>query len=235
MEHVSITPRTARAIATAAALLLGLSSCGGTPPDPASLLRQAKAAVDAADSVHFKLTSTNAKGGGALITGGEGDMRRPSGFAGTLDVSISGLAVGVQIVSYNGTFYVKLPTDSIFSTANPSDYGFGDPAKLLDRDSGLSSLLVLCKSTTLADSDRYNNEELDEVTCSLPGAQVGELLTTADPSKQVSARFGISPSSHQLRRVVLNGPFFSATAMSTFTVVLDDYGENVTVTPPATR
>src|SRR5947209_6720737 len=109
MEHVSITLRAARAVIGAVAMVA--LSCGSPPPDAATLLRQAKATVDGANSVHFKLTSSDVKGGGPLITGGEGDMRRPSGFAGTLDVTVSGLAVGVQIVSYNGTFYVRLPTD----------------------------------------------------------------------------------------------------------------------------
>jgi lipoprotein LprG len=35
-----------------------------------------------------------------------------------------------------------------------------------------------------------------------------------------------------LRKVVLNGPFYSASKRSTFTLVLDKYGENVSITPP---
>ncbi len=106
---------------------------------------------------------------------------------------------------------------------------------LLDTRTGLSSLLLLCDAPSLADGDRYNGELLDEVRCSLPGKQVAALLTSADPTRRVSATFGIVPDTMQLRRVVLTGPFFSTTQNSTFTVVLDSYGENVTVTPPATR
>jgi len=220
----------------AAACLAALAffACGSAEPDVNTLLRDAKATIDGAKSAHFKLTSSNATGSGALITGGEGDMQRPAGFAGTLDVTVSGFAVGVQIVSYNGTFYVKLPTDAGFTKADPSEYGFGDPAKLLDKQRGLSSLLLQCSGAHRADSDRYKNEQLDEVKCSLPGKQVGDLLTSADPSQPVAATLGIDPDSHQLRRAVLTGPFFSRTARSSFTVVLDDYGENVTVTAPAT-
>jgi len=49
----------------------------------------------------------------------------------------------------------------------------------------------------------------------------------------VQATIGVNASSHQLRRIVLVGPFFEKAHSSTFTLVLDRYGENVTITPPA--
>ena len=75
--------------------------------------------------------------------------------------------------------------------------------------------------------------ELDEIGCSVPGTLVASLLTSADPSKPVQATVGVDATSHQLRRVALVGPFFDKAQSSTFTVVLDNYGENVTITPPA--
>ncbi len=49
----------------------------------------------------------------------------------------------------------------------------------------------------------------------------------------MQATIGLDAASHQLRRVALVGPFFDKAHASTFTVVLDKYGENVTITPPA--
>jgi lipoprotein LprG len=224
--------RVLAAFATPTIFTVLLAACGA-PADAGALLRQAKASIDSTRTLHFHLSSSNVQGSGPLITGGEGDAQRPAGFAGTLDVGVAGLAVGLQVVSVDGTFYVKLPTASAFSVADPSKYGFGDPGKLLDPASGLSSLLLQCRAASVAGTDRYNGEELDEVSCRLPGTRVASLLASADPSQAVSATFGIDPDNHQVRRVVLTGPFFSKTAKSTFTVVLDDYGENVTVTPPA--
>jgi lipoprotein LprG len=40
------------------------------------------------------------------------------------------------------------------------------------------------------------------------------------------------PGSHQVRRVVLTGPFFDAHQSSTYTLILDRYGETVQITPP---
>ncbi len=197
------------------------------------MLRQAKQAIDATPSLHFTLTSTGASGTGTLITGGEGDAHRPDQFRGTLKVLQSGFGVTVHILSTGGRFLVELPFTTTYEQTDPSKYGFGDPATLLDPDKGLSSLLVNTLSASMADRDRFNGEELDEVDVSLPGDRVAALLTSADRSKPVKGRIGIDSGNHQIRRVVLTGPFFDARKDSTFTLVLDNYGENVTITPPA--
>lgn len=211
-----------------------LSGCGTTPADPAQLLRDAKKSVDSASSLHFTLTSENVTGAGPLITGGEGDARRPDGFTGSLAVIVSGFTVSIDVVSIGGVFYARTPLGSGgFAKADPSTYGFGDPGKLLDPNSGLSSLLAICTGAANRDADRLNGEQLNEVGCSIPGAPVAALLTSADPSQAVQATIGVASSNSQLRRVVLVGPFFDRAHPSTFTVVLDKYGENVSVTPPA--
>jgi hypothetical protein len=159
-------------------------------------------------------------------------MKRPASMSGTLQVSIYGLALSVPVVSVGGTFSVKLPTSSSFTAANPADYGFADPARLIDPNDGLSSLLLKCSSAQVESDDRYNGEALHEIGCTLPGAAVAALLTSAAPSKTVAATFGIDTSTDQVRRVVLTGPFVSATSNSTYTLILANYGENVSVTPP---
>jgi len=221
------------AVATTASLLT-LSGCGSPSINATSLLEHTKHVLDDTQSFHFSLSSANVSGSGPLLTAGSGDMQRPASMSGTLQVSADGLAFGVPVVSVGGTFYVKLPTDSGFTAANPGDYGFADPAKLIDPDNGLSSLLLRCQSPQVESDDRYNGEALHEIGCTLPGTAVAALLTSADPSKTVAATFGIDTGSDQLRRVVLTGPFVSKTNNSTYTLIISNYGENVSVTPPAT-
>jgi lipoprotein LprG len=226
--------RFASRVLTAGATLALLSSCGTSPPDPAQLLRDAKQSVDSAPSLHFTLSSANVSSSGTSITGGEGVARRPDGFAGTLTVSLGGLPINVDVVSIGGVFYARTPLGSGgFDKTDPSKYGFGDPGKLLDPSNGLSSLLSMCASPSNRDGDRLNGEQLDEVACAMPGARVAALLTSADPSQPVQATVGVDSASHQLRRVVMTGPFFDKVHPSTFTVVLDNYGQNVSITPPA--
>jgi hypothetical protein len=221
-----------RLLGTTAALAV-LAGCGTAPVDPAQLLRDAKQSIDSASAVHFTLTSQNVTGAGPLITGGDGDARRPNSFAGSLSVIAAGFSLNVGVVSTGGVFYAKTPLSSGYARTNPATYGFGDPAQLLDPNHGLSSLLAVCTGPTNRDADRLNGEQLDEVGCSLPGPRVAALLTSADPAKPVQATIGVDASTHQLRRVALVGPFFDKSQPSTFTVVLDRYGENVTITPPA--
>jgi lipoprotein LprG len=217
----------------AAALLLAIAGCGSPQANPTQLLAEAKAKLDSTSALHFELTSSDVQGTGPLITGGSGDAQRPDRFSGRLSVELGGFAVSVEVVSVNGTFYVKLPTDTGFTPADPSAYGFGDPALFLDPHRGLSSLLLMCSSSSVGDDDRYNGELLHEVSCTLPGRPVASLLTSADPGQDVAATFGIDSGNTQLRRVVLTGPFFSKSKRSTFMLVLDKYGENVSIVAPA--
>jgi lipoprotein LprG len=222
------------AVSTAVLLLSACGSSNGTPSlDAVKLLKTAKGVLDSASSFHFVLTSADVSGSGTELTGGSGDMKRPDSMSGTLQVSIYGLALNVPVVSIGGVFSVKLPTGGGFTSANPIDYGFADPATLIDPNTGLSSLLLKCESPQVESDDRYNGEALHEIGCSLPGSAVAALLTSADASKSVAATFGIDTSTNQLRRVVLTGPFVSASNTNTsYTLVLTNYGENVSVTPP---
>jgi lipoprotein LprG len=218
-------------VALAISPVVSMTACGSPPPDPATLLREAKSFVDSAKSVHFQLSSKNAVGAGPVITGGSGDLLRPDNFSGTLSVTLAGFAVDIDVVSARGKLFVKLPTDSAFTPASAADYGFADPANLIDQQHGVSSLLLMCASTSSGGDDDFNGERLHEVGCTLPGHAVAALLTDADPAQGVAATFGIT-TDNQLRKVVLNGPFYSKTKSSTFTLVLDEYGENVAISPP---
>jgi lipoprotein LprG len=232
LRHRIATPRLIAALLAASAA--ALASCGGPPPNPSTLLSQAKQRFDSAPSAHFQLSSSGAPGIGTMIVGGEGDIKRPDSFQGTLHVSAGGFNVDVQVVSVGSAFYVRDPLTGRFGKTNPAAYGFGNPAQLISPQNGLSSLVLLCQATTLRSDDRYNGEQLHEVGCSLPGQAVASLLTSAAPSQPVAATFGIDTSSGQLRRVVLTGPFYSATTPSTYTLVVANYGENVSITlPPA--
>jgi len=211
-----------------------LAGCGAPSINATAQLEHTKMVLDDARSFHFTLSSTNVSGSGPLLTAGHGDMLRPASMSGALQVTIYGLALSVPVVSVGNTFWVKLPTDPSYTAANPGDYGFANPAELIDPDHGLSSLLLRCQSPKVESDTLYNGETLHEIGCTLPGSAVAALLTSADPSKPVDGTFGIDAGSSQLRQVVLTGPFVSKTSDSTYTLILANYGENVSVTPPPT-
>jgi len=217
-------------------VVAAVSGCGSSKQyetDPRAVLVEAKRVLDNAPAVHFALTSTSAQGTGTLITGADGDAHRPDGFRGTLTVVQSGFNVTVHIISAQGYFFVQLPFTSSYEPTDPSKYGFGNPATLLDPNLGLSSLLTSAATAKMSDRDLLNGEELYEVDVTLPGDRVAALLTSADKTQAVTGRIGVDTGNHQIRRVVLTGPFFDKARTSTYTLVLDKYGENVSITPPA--
>lgn len=220
---------------SALAIGVTLGACGSSPSNSlsaAALIAHARAMLDAAPSAHFTLTSSGPTGTGTALLGGSGHMQRPASFTGSLKVDVNGFTVTVDAVSVNGTFYVRDPLTGSFDRADPSAYGFSDPSGLMNPNTGLSTLLTQCHDPRSADDDRLNGVLLHEVSCSLPGKAVASLLPDAAPDQAVSATIGIAADSGQLRRVTLTGPF-NTTSPSTFTLVLDSYGENVRITPPA--
>lgn len=216
-----------------------LAACGGSSPqrpsDPRQELRQAKQVIDGSSAVHFELSSSGTVPSTTPeVTGGSGDAVRPSQFQGLFKVLESGLTLDVNVVSVNHTFWAKLVITG-WQQVNPSNYGFADPGTFLDPNHGLSNLLVTTKTASYAASDRLpgTGEQLDEIDATLPGPEVAALLTSADPNADVHAVFGIDPSTHQMRRVVLTGPFWAKGVNSTYTVIATNYGENVQITPPS--
>jgi lipoprotein LprG len=218
-----------------ATLLTGACGGGGsTPPkaDAQALLHQAKATVDATQSVHFTLTSQGVSTGGTTITGGEGDLARPDQLQGTFTVSLHGLNANVKVVSKGGVFAAQLPFQSNYSPVDPSAFGLKDPTQLLNPDHGLSNLLTAGTGAQVTGQERVAGELLYEVTSTVPGSAI-PVLPDANPSQPVTMVTAINPHNYQVRQLALTGPFTSSSD-STYAVTLTNYNEPVTVTlPPA--
>ncbi len=223
-----------RRLAALAGLAIAIAACGYSGPSAAALLQKAKATFDQTTSFHLQLSSQDTPGTGLELTAAEGDALRPDGFTGTLTIEEAGLPLAVKVVSTGGGFYVELPFSDDFTKANPAQYGFADPGQLLNPSTGVSTLLTAAENPSIGSSTRYNGELLQQVDATLPGTEVASLLVDAQPSQKVTAVFSIDTSTYQVREVDLTGPLFEAGHQSTFHVVLDNYGENVSITPPAT-
>ena len=224
---------------TTAALLLTalvLAGCGGGSSDEsaADLLARAKTTLDDAASVHFVLTSDGAPAGGNALLGGEGDIARPASFSGTLQVQAFGSSIDAEVISVDGTVYAQLPLTTGYSVVDPATLGVGDPGALIDPDTGISQLLTAAQSPELGDESRVDGEVVREVTGTLPGDLVADLLTSEDPAQDVTAVFSVATDSGELRQVELTGPFFSADDTGSYTIVLSDFGADVSITAPPT-
>jgi hypothetical protein len=236
--------RTALAVLTAAALLgpTTLAACtkgGGAPAptgsatkDAAATLAEAKQKLDAAPALHFTVASQGTAGTTTALTGAEGDVARPDKFSGTLSAKAAGQTLNVKVVSVGGTVWAQL-FGATWVKVNPAQFGLHDPGTLLAAKGGLGDLLADAQNPRFGGEKRRGQEVLREVDAQIPGATVARVLTTADASKPVPAVFGVDEATGQLREATLTGPFFSSARQSTYTVVLDRYGEQVDIRAPA--
>jgi len=229
-----ISPSPLRLSTVALVGLLLAAGCGSRTyeTDARKILDEAKATVDRSDTLHFHITSDGAGGVPTYLVGGDGDAKRPDGFTGTLNVVALGLPFSIGIVSTGGVFYVRLPFTTTFRPAHPSDYGFADPAGLIDREHGVTSLLADPMSATLADRERIEGVEVYEIDITVSGDQVKALLADVMPETPVKGRVAVDVDSHRVVRVVLTAPFTSE-RLSTYTLSLSNYGETVSISPPA--
>jgi lipoprotein LprG len=230
-----VSHRRARTTVLALALLLApaLTACSSEPDESAAdLLERARTTLDDAPTAHFVLDSEGAPDTGTTLVGGEGDIARPSSFAGTLSITALGGAIDVDVVSVDGTVYAQLPFAQGFTVVDPAQFGVGDPGALLDPDTGISQLLAGATDAELGEEKRVDGEVVREVTAAIPGDLVEQVLTSKDPAQAVRARMSIATGSGQLRRVELTGPFFTADADGTYTVALSDFGADVQITAP---
>jgi lipoprotein LprG len=211
-----------------------LGACGGSDPEEsaADLLARARTTLDDTPSLHFVLESEGAPATGQGLVGGEGDVVRPASFKGTLSVRALGSALDIAVVSVDGTVYAQPPFSSGFTVVDPAQFGVGDPAALLDPDTGISQLLTAAEDPQLGEEKRVDGEVVREVTADLPGALVQQVLTSQDPAQPVHALLSVATDSGELRRVQLTGPFFTAGQDATYTLQLSDFGADVEITAP---
>lgn len=227
------------ALAVSALAVSALAGCSGSDGEsgtaaPAALLTAARASLDGTDSLHFTLTSTNVPVTGTRLVSGQGVVARPNAFQGTLAVLLNGNKVSIDLVSAGGKVYVKLPFSNEFQVTDPASFGLSDPANLIDAKTGISRMFGELTGITDQGEQRIGDDVVTELDGSLPGTLVEDLLTSADPAKPVKAELYITTATRQLRRAVLTGPFFDKAQESTFTILLDQYGEPVSITAPTT-
>jgi lipoprotein LprG len=206
----------------------GSSSAG---PDAAATLATAKKTLDAASALHFTLTSDDSKKGATALVGGQGDIARPDSFSGSLDVLVAGQRLRVKVVSVQRTVYAQLFSSS-WAKVDPAQFGFHDPGTFMAPQGGLGDLLSTATNPRLTGEKRRGSEVLRMVAAEVPGSTVARVLTTRDASRAVPAVFGVDIATGQLREATLTGPFFDPSTTSTYTVVLEKYGEQVDIRAP---
>ena len=220
---------------TSALLAATLAGCGGSSaPDesPAEALASAKKTLDTTPGVHLALEGKDLPGGNVLAAA-EGTLTHAPAFDGTITVHVLGTSAKVPVIAVDGKVHAQLPLTTSWQTIDPADYGVPDPASLISPETGISNLLTATEHPKTGDSVRGgkdNKEVLTTYTGTLPQTAVASIISSASGTFDVSYTIG---AHHELSQAVLTGRFYGdGEQASTYTVTLDEYGTDKTITRP---
>jgi LppX_LprAFG lipoprotein len=226
------------ALAAVAALAVSACSSGedaepAAATDPAERLTAAADLLDQTSGVSFALDGDDLPDFGTVILGAAGVAAPPASFDGEIRVLTGGLSASVEVISIDGELWAKLPLTTDFARVEAAALGFSDPGALLDPDRGVGRLLRSADNPEEGERIRVGAAVFDQITATLPGELVGQVLTIADPDAEVDAAFALDPETGHLRQAVLTGPFVENGDGQTYTVRLDDYDQDVDISAPA--
>jgi lipoprotein LprG len=230
--------------ALVAAAALALSACSGDEPEveeqtatqaptAEDRLEQARVVLTEAGSVALTLTGSDLpEDVDSLVISAEGSgTMEPPAFEGTITAKVQGIQAEVPTVAVDDQLYVQLPFTPGYITTTPEDLNVPDPARLFDPEAGVVSLLSQTEGAAFGEQTRQESEILQQVSGTLPGQAIVDLLNVGDADASFEVVYGLVEESWEVRTVSITGPFYPP-ATSTYALTLDAYGEPVEVTAP---
>lgn len=230
-------------MALAAGTVLLLAGCGGDaeteeesaapPPSAKDRLEQAHEVVTDAGSLHLAMVAEDPpQEASTYVVSAEGDgTMDPPAFDGEITARLAGVQADVPAIAVDGELWVELPYTSRYVQTDPADLGAPDPATLFDPEQGLVGLLTRTDAPEFGDRTRAEDEIVQNVTGTLDGQLIVDLLRTGDAGATFDVTYGLVEESWEVRTVTITGPFYPPET-STYRLTLDAYGEPVTVERP---
>jgi lipoprotein LprG len=223
------------ALGTAVVLLASLTGCGGgsgSSESPAKALAEAKATMDQASSWHMVLSTDATPSGDAVLKADGVGTHDPAAWKGSVDVMDTGFRATVPLVAVDGKVYAKIPLGPpIYTTIDPAEYNAPDPAGFMDPDSGLSALLTKLEDARSTGTARAGSQVVTTYGGTLAGADVQKIIPSADAKGTYATTVNIDKR-HEVTSVTVKGPFFEGSGDVTYTLDVDDYGQDVKITAP---
>lgn len=196
------------------------------------VLAFAKTRLDETTGVRLTLGTDDTIDSDAYLSEASGVITAdPPAFEGQASGTFQGLpASDVDIVSVSGKVYAKL-----FGSFQDFDLPdcVPDPGGLLDPRTGFATVLAEAQQVDAGEAERGgadNDEVLTPYTAVVPGAAVQNLLPCA-PGAEFVASFTIDDEG-LLRSAQLQGEFFEGGGDLTYTISVDEYDVETTITEP---
>jgi lipoprotein LprG len=221
-------------VATSVALAgcSGGDDAGGQPSaSPAEQLDAARDRLVSSPAVAFTLESSGLPGKAVGVSAASGTgLFAPPSFKGTLNATIRGVTGTVDVIAVEQDVYLKFFTPG-YAKVDPAAYGAPNPARLFDQQAGVTSLVDKTSSPTRGARQRDGSDVLDTFTGTVPGAAVADLFVIGDRNGTFDITYGVTDTDHELRKVVLRGPFYAGST-ATYTLHLERLAAPVAITRP---
>jgi lipoprotein LprG len=221
---MTLTRRALAACALAATLVLGGCSGegGGDDASPEEVLAAAKTNLDETSGVRVTLSTEKLPPTVDGILSAVGIGTHDPAFEGDLKVASGGITADVPVVAAEGKVFAKLPFTTQFVEIDPAAYAAPDPARLMQPEGGLSSLLTAAEGVEEGKQVRSGEDVLSSYTGTVPGDVVAAIIPSASPDEDFDARFTVDDED-RLREAVLTGPFYPQADDVTYTITFEEY------------
>lgn len=213
------------------ALAFALTACGSTNHQPAGeRLKAARTFLDNSQAINFTLSTPSVPSGVTAVLSATGVGTHQPGFSGTIKVVFAGLPTNVPVVAVNGKVWAQVLGP--WQVINPAQYGAPDPAALMSRTTGVSSLLTSATGLDTGKQTRSGNTLVTTYRGSVAGTIVNKFIPVGDPKASFSVSFSLTDDNH-LSEATIAGPFFAHAANVTYTVTMSACAACKPIAPPA--
>ncbi len=222
------------ALIAAALVLSGCSGSSGAKVDPSELaarLAAAKKALDTAETINISLATAKLPSGVTGLLSAKGVGNHTPAFKGKVTVITGGTSLGADVIAVGGKVYAKTSFAPIYLSIDPASLKAPDPASLLDRDNGITQVLVKTQKLTSGGKSRDGSVVLTTIKGSLPGSVVRTIIPSADATKTFMVSYRLD-TKDVLRDVTLVGRFYPNGGNVTYTVKLATSDTPVSIAKP---
>jgi len=227
--HAGASP--SRALTAGLLVIVGLSACGTSPPDAATLLKQSSQRMLGLKGFHFQMQVSGFSGTGEPVQSAQGDAHPPN-LQARVNLKEGDILLEVAVIFASGNIYLKSFTGGWQQLTADQVAQFFDARALFDPQTGLFAAMRDTTSISRGNSERVDGHDTFPVDGQLTGARVHELLTLIRDQGAYRATYWIESPGNDLWRARLTGNLFEASQPASITFDFSNHDHPVSVTPP---
>ena len=220
-----------RVVAAGLAVVIGVTACGASPPDGATLLEQSSQRMLQLQGFHFQMQISGFTGSGEPVQSAQGDAHPPDLHA-RVNLKEGGVLLEVEVIFKAGNIYLKSFTGGWQQLTAEQVAQFFDARTLFDPQIGLFAAMRDTGSPTRAGSEKVDGHDAYPVDGTVQASRVHELLPLIRDQGAYRATYWIESPGNNLWRARLSGNLFDASRAATIVFDFSNHDHPVSVSPP---